>query len=151
MQQFLNAISGAYPTIPKLVVDGRFGPATQAAVIAFQRQFGLVQDGIIGPNTWARIVQIYNQIGGTTPQPPTAPQYPGTPLRLGSRGAAVVTLQQNLNRIAARNSAIPRIVADGGFGPMTQAAVIAFQRYYGLTPDGIVGPLTWNRLMQLEV
>ena len=151
MQQFLNAISTAYPSIPKLVVDGIFGPATQTAVMAFQRQFGLTADGVIGPVTWQRIVQVYNQVGGTTPPPPTAPLYPGTPLREGSRGAAVVTLQQNLNRIAAVNPTIPRLVADGIFGPNTRAAVVAFQRYYGLTPDGIVGPATWNRLMQLEV
>lgn len=33
-------------------VDGVFGPATQTAVIAFQRNNGLVPDGIAGPNTW---------------------------------------------------------------------------------------------------
>ena len=148
MQQFLNTIATAYPSIPRTVVDGVFGPATQAAVAAFQRQFGLTADGVIGPNTWQRIVTVYNQVSTGTPPPPTTPPlYPGTPLRNGSRGAAVVTLQENLNRIAARNPSIPRIVVDGIFGPGTQAAVVAFQRAYGLTPDGIVGPLTWNRLM----
>jgi peptidoglycan hydrolase-like protein with peptidoglycan-binding domain len=132
-------------------VDGVFGPATQAAVTAFQRQFGLTADGVIGPVTWQRIVDIYNQVSTGTPPPTAPPVYPGTPLRVGSRGAAVVTLQENLNRVAAANPTIPRLVVDGIFGPATQAAVIAFQRYYGLTPDGIVGPLTWNRLMQLEV
>ena len=152
MQQFLNAVGTVYPSIPKLVVDGVFGLGTQTAVTAFQRQFGLTPDGVIGPITWQRIVQAYNQVGGTPIPPPTAPPlYPGTPLRIGSTGAAVVTLQQNLNRVAAANPTIPRLVVDGVFGPATQSAVIAFQRYYGLVPDGIVGPLTWNRLMQLEV
>ena len=134
-----------------LTVDGMFGPATQGAVMAFQRLFGLTPDGIIGPLTWAKIVEVYNRVLGGVTTPPVPPPYPGSPLRVGSSGPNVVTLQQNLNRIAAVNSAIPKVGTDGIFGPLTEASVRAFQRYYGLTPDGIVGPATWNRLMQLEV
>lgn len=35
---------------------------------------------------------------------------------------------------------------DGNFGPQTRAAVIAFQKTKGLTPDGIIGPDTWAAL-----
>jgi g-D-glutamyl-meso-diaminopimelate peptidase len=34
-------------------VDGIFGPQTRQAVIAFQRDNGLLADGIVGPNTWS--------------------------------------------------------------------------------------------------
>lgn len=36
-------------------MDGRFGPATEAALVAFQRAHGLLPDGIAGPLTWARL------------------------------------------------------------------------------------------------
>ncbi|MEO1378137.1 MAG: peptidoglycan-binding domain-containing protein [Cyanobacteria bacterium J06635_10] len=34
------------------VIDGKFRPATQEAVMNFQNAYGLVCDGIVGPNTW---------------------------------------------------------------------------------------------------
>jgi hypothetical protein len=40
---------------PNLKVDGIFGPATRAAVVAFQRQAGIAPDGIVGPLTWAAL------------------------------------------------------------------------------------------------
>jgi len=35
---------------------------------------------------------------------------------------------------------------DGSFGPKTAAAVMNFQRSHGLDSDGVVGPLTWEKL-----
>ena len=39
---------------------------------------------------------------------------------------------------------------DGGYGPSTEAAVKAFQEYYGLTPDGVAGPSTFAVIDGLE-
>lgn len=76
--------------------------------------------------------------------------YPGTPLRRGSTGPNVVVIQTELNRISQNYPAIPKIPsADGIFGSRTEAAVTAFQRIFGLTPDGIVGPGTWYELVRL--
>ena len=76
--------------------------------------------------------------------------YPGTPLRVGSTGPNVVVLQVSLNRIAQNYPAIPKIPAvDGIFGSRTEAAVRAFQRIFGLTPDGVVGPATWYEIVRL--
>lgn len=76
--------------------------------------------------------------------------YPGTPLRVGSTGANVVVVQASLNRISQNYPAIPKIPAvDGIYGSRTEASVRAFQRIFGLTPDGIVGPATWYELVRL--
>ncbi len=76
--------------------------------------------------------------------------YPGTPVRRGSTGPNVVVIQTALNRISQNYPAIPKIPAvDGIFGSRTEAAVIAFQQIFGLTPDGIVGPGTWYEIIRL--
>ena len=76
--------------------------------------------------------------------------YPGTPLRRGSTGPSVVTVQVSLNRIAQNYPAIPKIAAvDGIFGAATENSVRRFQEIFGLTPDGVVGPATWYALVRL--
>ncbi len=76
--------------------------------------------------------------------------YPGTPLRIGSTGPSVVVLQTSLNRIAQNYPAIPKIATvDGVFGSRTENSVRAFQRIFGLTPDGIVGNATWYAVVRL--
>jgi len=57
-------------------------------------------------------------------------------IRKGNRGEDVRRLQVLLGVDPA----------DGIFGSQTEAAVIAFQKKHGLTPDGIVGSLTWAAL-----
>src|SRR5688572_31428707 len=39
------------------------------------------------------------------------------------------------------------VAVDGIFGPNTEAAVKAFQQSKGLAADGVVGPLTWPKLV----
>jgi len=51
-----------------------------------------------------------------------------------------------LNKARVTYNAIPLLSVDGVFGPMTLAAVRAFQLYAGLTVDGVVGPMTWGAL-----
>src|SRR5260370_3592057 len=64
-------------------------------------------------------------------------------LRIGSRGQAVVTIQQAL---VDAGLPLPRFGADGDFGAETQAAVQNFQRQNGLVADGAVGPNTMASL-----
>ena len=76
--------------------------------------------------------------------------YPGTPLRRGSSGPAVVIVQTELNRIAQNYPAIPKLATvDGIYGSRTEASVRRFQEIFGLTPDGIVGQATWYALVRL--
>lgn len=73
--------------------------------------------------------------------------YPGAPLRIGSVGLNVQTLQTYLNRIRKNYPAIPAITdKSGSFGESTAAAVRSFQKIFGLTQDGIAGKSTWYKI-----
>ena len=52
--QFL--LNGRGASVGIYGADGDFGPATEAAVLAYQRRNGLEADGIIGPETWAKLL-----------------------------------------------------------------------------------------------
>ena len=53
VQSILNGKAGA-----RLAVDGDFGPATEAAVKAWQTFFRLEVDGIVGPATWSTLLSL---------------------------------------------------------------------------------------------
>jgi N-acetyl-anhydromuramyl-L-alanine amidase AmpD len=78
---------------------------------------------------------------------PKAIKAPPPPLKHGSTGWEVKRLQ----RLLRQHGLFPEPAAlDGRFGEITVASVKAFQELNDLTPDGIVGPLTWHALQTLE-
>ena len=115
-------------------VDGIFGAKTYAAVTAFQKANSLGVDGIVGKLTWAKL---YDATPVNVTPVTTQPM-----LRTGSRGDAVRKLQEML---IAKGYTCGNV--DGIFGSKTYAAVLAFQKANGLPADGIVGPLTWGKLV----
>ena len=155
LQFILNIIAQYYEDVPAVIQDGVFGSGLKNAVMAFQRAFGLHPDGVVGPATWNKLYALYHGIDRNVPippsppsppTPPTHPPFPGTLLRVGSRNNHVRLMQQYLSDLRRAYPSLPFIAVDGIFGPQTQGAVIAFQRMFGLTADGIIGPITWNAI-----
>lgn len=114
-----------------LRVDGRFGPVTEAAVMRFQARAGLVPDGVVGRDTAAALKD---------------PALVDGLLRKGESGEAVARLQRRLMDAGITHVHGRPLVVDGKFGPLTQAAVEAYQQKHGLPVDGVAGPRTLDAL-----
>ena len=61
LQYMLSVLSSYIPEIPPVAVDGIFGKATRAAVLAAQRRFRLPETGVADAATWD---DIYDQFSG---------------------------------------------------------------------------------------
>jgi len=85
------------------------------------------------------------------PAPPTSPPEVTVnvpQLSEANPGPQVVSAAvRALQALLAGKWGQPQVVVDGRFGPITDGAVRAVQSAHGLTVDGIVGPVTWNLLL----
>ena len=154
-QVMLNRVAQNYPAIPKIYPTiGLFTREMEETVKEFQRVFSLTPDGVIGKGTWYRLVYLYVGVTGLAELVSQGQtmyrlrfQFPGT-MRLGDRGDGVTAVQDMLSLLAEFDDALSPVAADGVFGPETQRAVQAYQRWAGLADDGVVGPATWNAMFQ---
>lgn len=67
-------------------------------------------------------------------------------LAFGSVGNDVTQLQQQLNTLPSKQTTL---ATDGQFGGKTRSRVVEFQSGTGLAADGMVGPITWDKLLAL--
>jgi peptidoglycan hydrolase-like protein with peptidoglycan-binding domain len=114
-----------------------FGSMTEDAVIAFQRSMGMTADGIVGPGTSAEISrQLSIRRGGSSSSTGF------NTLQLNDSGSRVEEVQRRLTALGYYNGGI-----SGFFDRNTEVAVVDFQGRNGLTADGVVGQVTYNRMM----
>lgn len=104
----------------EVTADGGFGSITANAVRAFQTSRALTVDGMVGGETWPVLV---------------------VTVRNGNTGEAVRAVQSQL---VTRGHGL---TVDGEFGSRTETAVRSFQSSRSLVADGVVGPITWQHLV----
>lgn len=114
-----------------VVVDGIFGPQTDAAVTGFQIINGLPASGIVDAETWKALI---------------------VPVGKGSSGDAVRSVQEELGCRNGCRDSNHGLQIDGVFGPETANTVLVFQQALSgnipaLPVDGSVDPLTWQALV----
>ena len=116
-------------------ITGNFGAKTEAAVKAFQKAKGLAADGVAGTKTLNAIAAAVDKAGGSSSGSSS------TNMKLGSTGAAVSALQQNLTTLGYYYGDVT-----GHYGNLTQQAVKKFQKAKGLTQDGVASTATLNAI-----
>jgi peptidoglycan hydrolase-like protein with peptidoglycan-binding domain len=158
-QQKLNALG----INPRLVVNANYGPDMQPAIVLIEMvRVRRIPTGVIDAPVWAELDRAapggFTALEGASATPieqhtgsgtadPRGLQVAGTSLHpavgVGGllRGAAVKELQQKLNTAGAA----PALRVDGIFGPLTTAALRAFQtsRVPPLLGTGVADAVTW--------
>ena len=119
-------------------LDGIFGSATDGALRAFQQKAGLQVDGLVGSATRAAVA-----VAAAEPGFVALVDLGGRLLKPEAKGADVKELKRWLR--AAGHDPGPQPFTSR-FDDSTLAAVQAFQAAQGLTPDGMVGPMTREAL-----
>lgn len=110
-------------------IDGLKGPATVSALMRFQQRVGLPPDGVVNASTRRALGRYGRHLLGSRP------------LTRGSVGWDVAELQFMLAW-----HGFPSATFDGGLGVHTAKALRRFQRWSGLTPDGVAGATTFAAL-----
>ncbi|NQE36822.1 peptidoglycan-binding domain-containing protein [Microcoleus asticus] len=130
-------------------IDGSYGSRTTSAVRAFQQSKGLNSDGIVDKETWTALAAdpaaAPETVQSNAPILSNAavPGNPPTLLNKGAVGSKVKTLQVRLEIQGYDPGPI-----DGIFGARTATAVKNFQKFKGLTANGMVDETTWKALGQ---
>ncbi len=156
IQVELNRISDNYPAIPKIYpANGLFGESTSEAVRIFQGIFGLPQTGVVNKATWYQIKYIFVAVKNLAEltseglRPSEVEELYPQRIARGDYGLQVRYLQYFLNVIAYFNPEIPSGAMNGVFDAATEDQVKAFERFYGLNPDGIVDFRTWELILRI--
>ena len=152
LQYFLAVIGAYYESVEPLEITGVYDAQTERSVRSFQRVYGLPVTGIVDEATWDDIYRAYAGIAASLPVEDAEwipLLYPGFVLQEGLTSEYVRVLQQYLTYIHRSIPNIPEVRDTGYFGPVTKAAVTAFQRWAGLTPNGAVGAVTWDGIAGL--
>ncbi len=107
-------------------VDGAMGAGTDAALRRFQGRTGLTPDGLVGAKTRLALGRYGKQVS-----------LGRRALRAGDSGWDVAALQFLLAW-----QGFPSGALDGRLSSQTDTALRKFQRWAGIAPDGVAGPVT---------
>ncbi|MDE5620647.1 MAG: peptidoglycan-binding protein [Ruminococcus sp.] len=150
MQYYLAVIGAYYEAVTPVEITGYFGEKTENSVKSFQRVFGLPQTGEIDRATKNDIYRAYQGIIESVPPDYTeVALYPNTALKEGVTSDSVRIIQEYLTLINETYPNIPAVNNTGYFGPLTKQSVIEFQKQFGITPTGIVGAITWDKIAEV--
>ncbi len=149
LQYYLSIIAYFNQSLAPVPLTGVFDSQTVDAVSRFQEFYGLPVTGIVDTATWNIITKIYTETVASLPpgyEGENAKLYPGYFLTKGMRNQSVTDLQTYLSFIAQNISELPSVAVTGYYGDQTENAVLTFQRLFGITESGAVGPVTWYQI-----
>ena len=149
LQTMLRVIAEDDSSLPTIIPDGIYGPATMQSVTTFQRKYGLPATGVVNQQTWEEIVAVYEaaQIRIDAAEPIEIILDPGQVFRKGDSSPYIYLLQAMLIQLSNDNPAIEKPESTGVIDDLTAESIIGFQRLAGLEQTGHFDRITWKHLV----
>lgn len=151
LQTMLRVIAMADRKLPTLIPDGIYGPVTQKAVTAFQRQSGLPATGVTDYATWKAVCKAYEKA--------LVEIAPASPLEIvmdadqailpGSDNLNVVLIQAMLHNLHLVYGNMPDCQLTGVCDEKTTEAIRCLQQACGRQASGILDKGLWQMLTGL--
>ena len=148
LQSYLRNIGRHDSDIPNVIPDGIFGDETAAAVLSFQRKYGLTENGVVDFATWKKITEENRKAVFIYSQPRQVAQISNEdlPLSFGMRNNAVFHLKTMLLYLGQKHSNFNEVTVGDLFDEETLISVRQWQRALRVPDDGVVDKITWNLL-----
>jgi peptidoglycan hydrolase-like protein with peptidoglycan-binding domain/N-acetylmuramoyl-L-alanine amidase CwlA len=148
-----SAVKNLQSTLKKLgyfspALTGYFGSATVSAVKKFQKKHDIPVTGVVATLTYNKINALLKP---AVPKNATAKSIQSKNiqkpegLKIRSTGKDVSKLQNNLKLLGYM-----KVSPTGDFGPITEGALIQFQKNYKLDPNGVASPATLSVIERLS-
>ena len=150
---FLDAIAFLDNDIPRLKTNSIYGNNSITMVKAFQQKYGLPVTGVFTYSDWKVLKNAYDMILKSFPQEYkdyVNELYPDYFLTRGMAGDDVRRLQKFLLTICRFDHSIPGVRVNGVFDELTEKSIKKIQDDNGFDINGIVGPLTWRKVVELS-
>lgn len=148
VQRFLLELHYDTGEIPFVTIDGIYGPATRAAVAAYQRLRSLPETGEVDYATWQSLFRDYTAALAAREGAATVPPDTPLPVRIGASGEGVENLQRLMNYLAEQYGLALRTDVSGVYSYSTEQLANALRAIYRLPEDGTVTSEFYDKMVR---
>lgn len=148
VQRFLYVVSyNVNDEIPRVAIDGIYGPETELAVRSFQRIYGLEVTGVVDLATFNTLYVAYLEVVEDQSYSDTILTDEGFPITLGTQNNDVVLLHLLINELGKTYADIGFVnVKSSYFSEESQNAVKELQKIFNLPVTGEVDKRLYYRM-----
>lgn len=150
---YLDALAFLGKDIPRLPTNSIYNDNTVTMVKTFQEKYNLPVTGTFTYGDSIVLKKAYRDILKSFPkeyQDYVDELYPDYFLTKGMTGNDVKRFQEFLYRICIYDKSIPGVRVNGIFDDLTEKSVYKIQEDYGFDLNGVVGPVLWEKVVELS-
>lgn len=149
IQHALRTLSFSEPSLPPLVVDGRYGYETRRAVARFQQLYSLPESGEVDPVTWDRLREAYQAALTLPPSPLKVFPHRDFVLRVGESDEIVPVIKAILTALSRRYANLVIVDQSPLYDSETAQVIRYLRRLHDLEESDLIDIEVWELLAAL--